>query len=350
MASVPPSAAGALEGMATRATRAQRWVRSPSSGELELKASVGGRERAFQMRSVLVQDKHDTTIMLGILLEQDPEAPHAWRAVQGAPEVVLKVVRLGSHAGDQALNELWALSGLTHHEPSERVVHLMEAMQDDTHLYIITPYMAGGDLLERVLRLRSAIPPSEARRFFTHIVQGLQHLKGKDIAHGDVTLENIVLTPDSASSPASARLIDLGRCVSPAERVGYTPAPGVVYGKPGYIAPEAVVGAEEDDAPDPYAMDVWSLGVCLYTMLTGRPLYSDPSDPAFQALASGQAGALVDHYGRHEETARLCPKARSLIISLLAPTPTNRPALHEIMRDPWVAGDSTPELVAALAN
>jgi hypothetical protein len=91
MASVPPSAAGALEGMATRATRAQRWVRSPSSGELELKASVGGRERAFQMRSVLVQDKHDTTIMLGILLEQDPEAPHAWRAVQGAPEVVLKV-------------------------------------------------------------------------------------------------------------------------------------------------------------------------------------------------------------------------------------------------------------------
>jgi serine/threonine protein kinase len=56
--------------------------------------------------------------------------------------------------------------------------------QDDTHLYIITPYMAGGDLLERVLRLRSAIPPSEARRFFTHIVQGLQHLKGKDIAHG----------------------------------------------------------------------------------------------------------------------------------------------------------------------
>jgi hypothetical protein len=40
-----------------------------------------------------------------------------------------QVVRLGSHAGDQALNELWALCGLTHHEPSERVVHLMEAMQ-----------------------------------------------------------------------------------------------------------------------------------------------------------------------------------------------------------------------------
>jgi hypothetical protein len=57
-------------------------------------------------------------------------------------------------------------------------------------------------------------------------------------------------------------------------------------------APEVVRGAVED----PLAADCWSLGVCLYMLLTGSPLYSDPWSQPFALLESGQAALLLARY------------------------------------------------------
>jgi serine/threonine protein kinase len=77
-----------------------------------------------------------------------------------------------------------------------------------------------------------------------------------------------------------------------------------------------------------------SLGVCLYVMLCGRPLYHGPTDPAFALLAADHAADLLQHY----ESFGLClePQAFALISSMLRAKPGSRPTLEEVWSHPWV--------------
>ncbi len=97
------------------------------------------------------------------------------------------------------------------------------------------------------------------------------------------------------------RLIDLGMCVRvpPAPpgnkgvqqvQVKLTPQPR--RGKAMYVCPEVALELESD----PFAGDVWSLGVVLYVLLTHRPLYADPGDAAFACLLEDRGAELLAHH------------------------------------------------------
>ena len=105
-------------------------------------------------------------------------------------------------------------------------------------------------------------------------------------------------------------------------------------GKPGYVAPEVM----REEACDPFASDVWSLGVCLYAMLTGRPLYRCPQDATFNATTHrGGVDKVIKIYEGTLSGQQFSPCARALICQMLSSDPRARPTLEEILVHPFLS-------------
>jgi serine/threonine protein kinase len=80
---------------------------------------------------------------------------------------------------------------------------------------------------------------------------------------------------------------------------------------------------------------MWSVGVILYIMLTGHPIYSSPADWAFSALARGQLQQLMAFYAAQYGLG-VPPLAFDLLAALLDAEPSRRPTLEMVRVHPWV--------------
>lgn len=150
-------------------------------------------------------------------------------------------------------------------------------------------------------------------------------------------------------SKGTSMIIDFGMCVRlPQDVTGgccrVLLSSQKKRGKASYVCPEIV----REDVSDPFAADVWSLGVILFIMLTLTPLYQSPEDVAFRMLCHGQFDELVNHY----ETlgVRVTPCARQLIRAMLSPDPETRLTLEEVLHHPWMMADDACGASSHLRN
>ena len=280
---------------------------------------------------------------------------------------------VGAPVGEVQALRLLQESGVHPH-----VIPLIDTMVDEEFYYLIMPYMDGGELFALVVDEAGGLGEREAKTYFREVVAGLVHLKRHGLAHGDLALENIMLAKkqrgagggggekkkeeekeeeeevakEEGACAYTCRIIDLGLAratsapslslLSDSRRNGTSSsskhghAPRLMGGKAGYVAPEVVAGTAEDW----HAADIWSLGVCLYNMLTGMTIYTHPSEDAFQVLSRpGGAKQMLRHHMRAHHVP-LPPLAAHLIAAMLSATPEDRPSLEDIALHPWVYGEA----------
>jgi serine/threonine protein kinase len=207
-----------------------------------------------------------------------------------------------------------------------RVVPLLDSMHDENFVYMVQPYLSGGDLFSKVESAGGkGIDEDRVRHYIKQAVQGLLHMKQTaGIAHMDVSLENMML-----DEKGDVKIIDLGMCIRvPSSSSPCYLLPRPCRGKLAYISPELW----HEKSFDPFAADIWSLGVCIYSMLVGRHLYANPSTPAFVALSQGKIADVLCTYERVGVTV-ISARAKNLVCSMIRPNPRDRPTLEQVLDD-----------------
>ncbi|HET8648293.1 MAG TPA: serine/threonine-protein kinase, partial [Vicinamibacteria bacterium] len=141
---------------------------------------------------------------------------------------------------------------------------------EDGRPFIVMEFVEGRNLRD-VIRQEAPLPPRRAVAITRQVASALSAAHALGIVHRDIKPDNILLTRDGAGHD-HAKVLDFGIAKVKETVLGedaYTPTrTGMVVGTPQYVSPEQAMGkrGEEIDGRS----DVYSLGVVLYEMVTGR--------------------------------------------------------------------------------
>ena len=144
------------------------------------------------------------------------------------------------------------------------IVSVYDVSHNDDVEYIVME-LIDGITLKQYLQKKSVLDPAEVLDFTIQTAKALEHAHSKGIIHRDIKPQNIMLLKDGMIKVADFGIASLENTVE--ENNGET------VGSVHYIAPEQA----RDEAPDARS-DIYSLGIVMYEMLTGRLPYVGNSD------------------------------------------------------------------------
>lgn len=185
--------------------------------------------------------------------------------------VALKVMRKGTEANSSDLarfqSETMAIAKLSH----PNLVPLFEAGEQEGQPFLCMPIIEGETLAQRLTR--GPLKPREAAKILLDVASAIHHAHQTGVVHRDLKPSNILL--DRSGKPL---VTDFGLAKShhngndsSSSGFGHENSitnTGAILGTPAYMAPEQAFRFFGDVGPH---SDIYSLGVILYEMLTGRP-------------------------------------------------------------------------------
>uniref|UniRef100_A0A8C9V3V5 non-specific serine/threonine protein kinase n=1 Tax=Scleropages formosus TaxID=113540 RepID=A0A8C9V3V5_SCLFO len=202
------------------------------------------------------------------------------------------------------------------------IVKLFEVIETEKTLYLVMEYASGGEVFDYLVA-HGRMKEKEARAKFRQIVSAVQYCHQKHIVHRDLKAENLLLDADM-----NIKIADFG--FSNEFTLGNKL--DTFCGSPPYAAPELFQG-KKYDGPE---VDVWSLGVILYTLVSG----SLPFDG--QNLKELRERVLR---GKYRIPFYMSTDCENLLKRFLVLNPTKRGTLEQIMKDRWInAGCEDDEL------
>ena len=158
------------------------------------------------------------------------------------------------------------------------IINVYDVSHSDNVDYIVMELIEG-ITLKQYMEQKGALNWREVLHFATQIAKALEHAHGRGIIHRDIKPHNIIILKDG-----SVKVADFGIArVSSAQSTLTREALGSVH----YISPEQAKGGKID-----YRSDLYSLGVVMYEMLTGRPPY-DGETPVSVAIQHINAQATM---------------------------------------------------------
>ncbi|HVL35975.1 MAG TPA: protein kinase [Burkholderiales bacterium] len=173
--------------------------------------------------------------------------------------LVVKILRGEVTADPRSLARFLEEYALVERIQSRHVARVFDHGTSEGHAYLVMEFFEGGDLNRRLAG--QPLPPQEALRLFRELMMALGDIHEKGILHRDLKPQNLMFRDDG-----SLAVVDFG-IAKHIDAVDLT-GKGEVLGTPRYMSPEQVQGKALD-----LRTDIYSAGVLLYQMLTGRHLF-----------------------------------------------------------------------------
>uniref|UniRef100_A0AAZ3RXQ4 Ribosomal protein S6 kinase n=1 Tax=Oncorhynchus tshawytscha TaxID=74940 RepID=A0AAZ3RXQ4_ONCTS len=211
------------------------------------------------------------------------------------------------------------------------IVKTHEIYHDQLHTYLVLELLRGGELLERIRR-KQHFSETEASRIMRRLVSAVSHMHDVGVVHRDLKPENLLFTDESENS--EIKIIDFGfaRLKPPDNQLLKTPCFTLAY-----AAPEILKYDGYDES-----CDLWSLGVILYTMLSGQV----PFQCQGKSLTHTSAEEIMrkikqgDFSFEGEAWRSVSQQAKDLIQELLTVDPDKRIKMCGLRYNAWLQDDS----------
>ena len=143
------------------------------------------------------------------------------------------------------------------HHPN--IVRLLDHLENNDYIYIVTEYIGGGTLGQYLKKKKFNFSERQATNIMSQIANGVKYLHQYGIAHRDLKPDNIMITQQNDYGVIKIMDFGLSKILSPNERM----VDG--YGTLSYVAPEVLLRT-----PYNKEVDIWSMGVILFYMLSGK--------------------------------------------------------------------------------
>ena len=193
------------------------------------------------------------------------------------------------------------------------IVTLYEIYESKKNIFLVTEYLSGKDLIEKIIR-KKRFNEEEALRIFFQLLDAFTYMHKMNICHRNIRVEHILF--DKNNRP---KIIGFGYSSFYEKNKTIEGA----YGSLCYACPEII-----DEIPyNPELADVWSLGVILYVLICGYLPFSDEDDNKNKILISN---------GKIEFPKEISNKLKDLLRHMLDKNPKKRYTFQKIVKHPWI--------------
>lgn len=271
-------------------------------GELELPRMLAGR---FRLESVLGQGGMGTV----------------YRAVDTTMQraVAIKLIAPDPSAEDDAVSRFLREARNTARITHPHIVHLYDLGRGDRgELFFVMELLGGESLSERIRRF-TRLPVDDAIHIAKQMCAALGYAHKKGLIHRDLKPANVMISP-RGNDPLFVKVLDFGVAKAQDQGTQITKT-GALVGTVDYMAPEQILSKKIDARTD-----VYSLGVILYRMLTGTPLFPEGAMPV---VIKNHISSTPEPMASRAPDVELSPGLERVVMQCLAKKPEERYATME---------------------
>ena len=241
-----------------------------------------------------------------------------------AAKIIAKSTLTKTRAKQKLMSEIKIHRSLHHNN----IVGFEHFFEDAENVYILLE-LCQNQSLNELLRRRKRLHELEVQCYINQICAAVKYLHSHRVIHRDLKLGNLFL-----NDKMEVKIGDFGLATK-LEFDGERKR--TICGTPNYIAPEVLEGKQGHS----YEVDIWSIGVILYTLIIGKPPF-ETSD-----VKTTYKRIRMNAYN-FPDNMYISEASRDLITKILNNDPSKRPTIDEILQHEWINHAGTiPRLLPA---